>query len=180
MAQAAGHQLGFAQRGFRRIAAIVGRQEQKLDRTCARAGGTAPNERVVADLKRLVWDRLHKLGKERVDKGNGLGEGAEIFAHDEGAEPLGGGGVEDLAVVAKGVGIALVRGIGLCDGVADAGEDGDIGRAERVNRLLGVTDDEELIAGHLPVRRRQRADDFPLQGVGVLEFVDQREAIVLG
>ena len=178
--QTASDQLGFAPHGLCRIAVNVRRQEQKFDRTLAYIGGPTPDERVVADLKRLVWDRLHKLGKERVDKGNGLGEGAEVFAHDEGAEPLGGRGVEDLAVVAKGLGLALVRGIGLGDGVAHAGEDGDIGCAERVDRLLGIADDEEFVAGHLPVRRRQRADDFPLQGIGVLEFVDQREAIVLG
>ena len=180
MTQAAGDQLSFAPRGVRGVAAVVGRQEQKLDRTLAYIGGAASDERVVTDLKRLIRDRLHELGKERVDKGNRLGEGAEVFAHDEGAEPLGGGGVENFAIVAKGLGLALVRGIGLGDGAADASEDSDVGCAERVNRLLGVADDEEFVAGHLPVWRRQRADDFPLQGIGVLEFVDQCEAIVLG
>ena len=181
VAQAAGHELGFAPRRFGWVGSFVGRwQEQQLDRTLAYTAGAASDERVVADLKRLVRDCLHELGKERVDKGNGLGKSAKIFAHDEGPKPLGRRGVEDLAVVAKGPGSALVRSIGLFNGRTNASKDRDVGRTERVNRLFGVSDNEELVAGHCPVGRRQRADDFPLHGIGVLELVDQREAIVLG
>ena len=55
----------------------------------------------------------------------------------------------------------------------------DVSTAERVDRLLGVTHDHEP-AGQRPRRPvmrigRDQAHKLPLDGVGVLELVDQDE-----
>ena len=76
---------------------------------------------------------MHKAGEERVDKGHGLGQSAEIFAHYQRAEAFFGRRLQGLAVVAdKGRFVAPVVGVGAVDGGAHFGEDGDIGFAEGV------------------------------------------------
>ena len=65
--------------------------------------------------------------------------------------------------------------------VADGPVGADIGAAEPVNRLLRIADDEQLAgfgAGLRPaigavVRGRQQEQDFRLNGIGVLELVDE-------
>ena len=116
-------------------------------------------------VREVVVGRDHR-GEDVVLPGDEVGPGAEVRAQhvDAGAARLGrGGGAES---------------------ILDLGVDVDVGPAEAVDRLLRVADEEEpsrlelrvAPAGRV-VARRQQHHDLRLQRVGVLELVDQQEAV---
>ena len=49
-----------------------------------------------------------------------------------------------------------------------------VGAAESVDRLLGIADGDEAMAGEGAV------EDLPLQSIGVLELVDEDEPVAAG
>ena len=135
-------------------------------------GGRAVEDRVGLDLFALIrpWHRQrHNRGLvlwsgrsagERKVMGNDAFEGRV----DESLNRLGG---------AKAFAEAPFRGAGREKPLADIEVDARIGAAEAVDRLLGIADHEEHF------RRRSRREDLRLDGIGVLEFVDE-DTVVSG
>ncbi len=84
-----------------------------------------------------------------------------VEALDQGpVGPVGGGQLESHAV--------------LIDGLPFCAEDGDVGAAKAVDRLLGVAHEEEL-----PLATAQEVEDVALAGIGVLELVHEQGADLL-
>jgi len=147
-AEAAGDELGFALAAFEFLFVFQVRGEEEFDRAGAVVGVPLTEQIVVGDLERLSFDFPHKLGEDLVDKGNRGGQGAEVFAHYQAAEIFVRVAVElGSVVVAEGKGLPLVAVVGGDDLAPDVGEDGDVGVAEGIDRLLGVADDKELVRG---------------------------------
>jgi hypothetical protein len=151
-AETAGDELGFALAAVEFLFVVAIRGEEELDRSGAVVGFALAEEGVVGDLERLPFDLLHKLGEEVVDKGDWSGQGAEVFPHYQAAEKFVRVAFEcGPVVVVEGNGLPLVAVVGGDDFASDVGEDGDIGVAEGVDRLLGVADDEEFVRVDFPL-----------------------------
>ncbi|MCY1499335.1 hypothetical protein D9M68_333500 [compost metagenome] len=96
-----------------------------------------------------VYRERLRAGEQRVERGDQLGRGAVVVGQ----------------VVAPRRTVA-----GLQVG-------GQVGAAEGVDRLLGVADEAQR--GVIQFRRIQAVEDGELDRVGVLEFVDQRQRVLL-